>query len=136
MKLHAGLSKTLMNAAWLSMPFLASPQDQPLSLKHGVYVRENTPCKGAPNAAILFWDGIGFSGAHSSKCTSRVLRRNGTQFQITTACSALGDGSPIAPGHEDVDSFWLTRLSSTRFGVRKEHEAQGNYRWCSAKSVD
>ena len=65
-----------------------------------------------------------------------MLRRNGAQFQVNTTCSALGDGSSIPPGHEDVSSFWLTRLSSTSFGIRKEHGDLRTYRWCSLKDLD
>ena len=120
----------------LTIPVVAFPQEPHLALKHGIYVREKAPCKGAPNAAILSWDGAGFSGAHSSKCTSRVLSRSGQMFRVSTTCSALGDGSPNPQGSESADSFMLTLLSSTRFEIRKESHDQGTYRWCSEKDID
>jgi hypothetical protein len=121
---------------FISIPVVAFPQESPLALKKGIYVRERMPCKGAPNAAIMSWDGVGFSGAHSSKCTSRVLSRNGQMFQVNTTCSALGDGSPKPQGSGGAESFVLTRLSSTRFEIRKESHDQAAYRWCSANDVD
>ena len=53
MKLSSGVSKTLTSAAWLSMLFLASPQDQPLSsLPVSALTPENLPT--APRPAIPF----------------------------------------------------------------------------------
>ncbi len=130
MKLNAALYKTTIRGAWLLMPFVAFPQTDQLSLKPGLYVREPLECKDAPNAAILLWDGVGFSGAHSSKCTSRLVSQHGKQFHVKTACSALGDGTPDSSGY--VDNVWLTRLSNTRFTLRKESGPEGSYRWCSA----
>jgi hypothetical protein len=118
-------ARTILNMICLIIPAVAFPQEPHLVLKHGVYVREKTPCKGAPNAAIMSWDGAGFSGAHSSKCTSRVVSRSCQIFQVSTTCSALGDGSPNPGGSESADSFILTLLSSTRFEIRKEGHDQG-----------
>jgi hypothetical protein len=136
MKLRAGLSKAIINAAWCFMPLIAFSQDQQITLKHGVYVRQETPCKDAPNAAIISWDGVGFSGAHSSKCTSRVVHTDGMQFRVNTTCSALGDGSPNPAGHDYVDSFLLTQLSNTRFEVLRKSQGKNAYRWCSSKNIN
>jgi hypothetical protein len=87
MRIQARLSYAIMNAALVLMPLIASASDHQLLLKHGIYVRGKL-CKDAANAEILFWDGIGFSGAHSSKCTSLVLHREGTRFQIETTSAA------------------------------------------------
>jgi hypothetical protein len=88
MRIHVCLSLAIMSAVLALVPFIASASDQQLLLNDGTYVRGKS-CKDAANAEILFSDGIGFSGAHSSKCTSRVLRRVGTRFQIETTCSAI-----------------------------------------------
>jgi hypothetical protein len=125
-----------MVVAAFSVPFIAVAQVQLPSLKHGVYVRDSEPCKGAPNAAIMTWDGGAFSGPHSSKCMSRVVRKDGQKFQISTSCSAAGDGSANPSGKPDVEAFVLTRLSDTRFEMVKDSQAQGTYRWCSVKDVD
>jgi tellurite resistance protein len=87
------LFSAILSTALILMPLAAFPGDQPLSLKHGLYMRGRL-CKGAPNAEILVWDGIGLSGAHSSQCTSQAQHQSGTRFQIKTTCLKLGDGTP------------------------------------------
>lgn len=123
---------TLMTA--LVMPLAAVAQSAPLSLKQGVYVARPYPCKGAPNTAILQWDGTGFSGAHSSKCTTRVLSHVGTRYDLSTTCSAMGDGSPDTSGYVDLRS--LTRVSESAFAMQAPHQDRQAFRWCSAKNVD
>ncbi len=86
----------------LMMPLLAVAQDGLPALKHGIYVAKSYPCKGAPNAAILQWDGKRFSGAHSSQCTTRVLSRTGATYKLSTTCAAFGDGTPDNSGFVDV----------------------------------
>jgi hypothetical protein len=136
MKLPSHSLTGIVLAAWMLIPFAASSQDQHLTIKPGVYVREPAQCKGAPNASILSWDGTGFSGPHSSKCTSTVLRKNGKKYEISTSCSALGDGSPNPSGTPFVESFALTWLSSARFTIAKDNQPAGTYRWCSGKAQD
>jgi hypothetical protein len=123
-------------AAWILLPFVALSQDQHLPIKRGIYVREPAQCKDAPNAAIMSWDGVGLSGPHSSKCTSRVLHKSGGEYEISTSCSSLGDGSPNPTGTPFVESIVLTWLSDTQFTIAKDNQPQGTYRWCSAKIKD
>jgi hypothetical protein len=104
-----------------------------LSLRHGTYVRSTMPCKDAPSAAIISWDGSAFSGAHSSKCTSNVAHGEGSHFQVSTSCSAQGDGSQNYSGKDYVDSFLLNRISMNSFAILKENESDATYRWCSAR---
>lgn len=118
-------------AVLLSLPFLAFPQGLQLSLKRGVFVREPYKCENAPNAAIRAWDGVGLSGAHSGKCATRVLSQHGRQFQVSTACSASGDGAPDTSGY--AEALFLTRQSDTRFVISKAGQPEGTYRWCNAK---
>lgn len=94
MKRRATFFEPAMSIAGLTESYFALGQQATLQLKHGVYVQQPNACKDAPLAAMKSWDGIGFSGAHSSKCTSRVLRRKGMQFTVSTTCAAFGDGSP------------------------------------------
>jgi hypothetical protein len=135
MKFGSFHSRALVSAVLL-LPFSAYSHEYPLSLKHGVYVSESVPCKGAPNAQILFWDGVGFSGAHSSQCTSRVERQDGSRYQISTICAAAGDGSKNAIPTPYTDSFMLRRLSITRFEFLKDTQRKSVYRWCAAKDLD
>jgi hypothetical protein len=135
MKLRTVYFRTAMSAAWILTSSITLAQNDQLSLKHGAYVREPYRCGGQPNAAILSWDGVGFSGAHSTRCTTRVLSRQDNRYQLSTACAALGDGSSNPSGHPDVGTFSLTRLSNARFVVVKEPATQGTYRWCSAEAM-
>jgi hypothetical protein len=124
-----------MRATWILVSCIGLAQSDQLSLKHGVYVREPYPCKEPPNAAIMAWDGAGFSGAHSSRCTSRVVSRHGNRYGVINACAALGDGSDNPSGQPAVDSFSLSRLSNIRFVISSETITQGTYRWCGAAAM-
>jgi hypothetical protein len=127
---------SLASLALLALPLMAGSADQHLSLKVGVYVRAESPCRGAPNAAILSWNGTGFSGAHSSQCKSHVEHQDGTRFAINTRCAALGDGSANTAGFDYTDSFVLNRLSRSRFELIKGDQDKAIYRWCDVKAVD
>jgi len=115
------------------MPLAAGCSEQSLSLKPGIYATGASACRGAANAQILTWDGVGFSGAHSSQCVSRVLHRRGSHIQLSTTCAALGDGSPNVGGAAYVETFWLNQLSSSQFELAREKQAPAIYRWCSVK---
>lgn len=123
-----------MSASWILAPCFALGQHDQLSLKHGTYVLESAECKEPPFAAMISWDGVGFSGPHASRCTSRVLNRHGNQFALSTTCSALGDGTPDSSRY--IDNFSLTRLTNTRFVMRKEPKSGNTYRWCNAECTN
>lgn len=99
-------------------------------LEHGDYVQEPLACKDAPFAAILSWNGIGFSDPHSSQCRSRIVTQSGNRYKFTTTCAALGDGTPDASGY--VEKFTVTRLSSKRFELTDVAKPAVTYRWCNA----
>ncbi len=130
MKLRTTIVKTAQCAIWLLLPCTAFSQNTQLDLKPGFYVREPYQCTGQPNAATMLWDGVGFSGAHSSKCTSNVLSHEGNDFKVSTTCANVGDGSANPSGHADVETFSLTRMSETRFLIVPKNAAKGTYRWC------
>ena len=133
MNLQSLLSKTIIIAIWFSMPFAVMAQDQPLLLKHGLYVQTGIACKDAPFAAMRSWDGHGFAGPHSSKCTSQVVLRHGNEYEVSTACSALGDGTPNPSGGVDKETLQLARISNVSFVVGNNSKPKLTYRWCSAK---
>jgi hypothetical protein len=123
-----------LNAGILLLsPFGSTVLAQTLPIRHGQYVVSSVKCSDAPNAAILVWDGKGFSGAHSSACTSSANRRPDGRYDVATACTALGDGTPSAAGSEVKDSMILKTLSSKTFIVTKANVHDLSYRWCSAK---
>jgi hypothetical protein len=134
-KHSAWLGCMLVCAASGSLPF-AAHAGEPLSLRHGIYARAASPCKGAPNASLLSWDGMGFSGAHATRCSTHVVHKAGRHCQVSTTCLAQGDGTAIAPGADYSDQFSLNRLSNTRFELLRDHQAKAIYRWCAAKAVD
>jgi hypothetical protein len=129
MKRHAGHRATIVCLAVSLVPLLAVADNQPLPLKHGVYVRGKS-CTDPANAEILNWDGVGFSGAHSSRCTSQVTPQ-GKRFLVKNTCAAAGDGSPNAAAADYEDSFSLNILSSRRFEFFKKNQKKATYRWCS-----
>ncbi len=134
MKIRIMISHTAIGAAWILAPCLALAQPDQLLLKHGTYVLEGSGCKEPPFAAMKSWDGVGFAGPHATQCKSRVLSRHGSQFTLSTTCAALGDGTPDRSGA--VDMFSLTRLSNTRFVIRKQTQLESTYRWCSAEGTN
>jgi hypothetical protein len=117
-----GIFELLASAAALA-------RDPQLLLKHGTYVSNGERCKDSSNANLLSWDGVGFAGAHSSKCSSAIVHHHGARYQVATTCSALGDGSPNVSGHDYSDSFLLRRLSVTAFEVVKPKQLKRTYRW-------
>jgi hypothetical protein len=127
-------ARTLVLPALCLAAIQASQDATPLPLKHGVYIQKAFACKGAPNAAIRVWDGVGFSGAHSSQCKSRVVSHKGSSFQMSTTCAARGDGSPESS--TVADEFSLSAMSKTGFVMSRRDEPGVAYRWCSAGSVD
>jgi hypothetical protein len=129
MKLHFGRRAMIVCCAMSLVPLAGLASDQPLPLKHGVYVRGKS-CTDPANAEILNWDGVGFSGAHSSRCTSQVTAQ-GERFLVKNTCAAVGDGSPNATAGALEDSFSLKVLSSRRFELYKKNQRKAAYRWCS-----
>ena len=125
MKVSRYSYSALVLAAWLSQPFGALTQDQELTIDPGVYVREPASCKSAPNAAILLWDGVGFSGPHSSKCKSTVLSKRGRQYEISTSCAALGDGSSNSDDKPFVETFVLFMAVEHSVHSRKSESSFG-----------
>jgi hypothetical protein len=127
------LFMTSIVAACISIPLVISAQNQPLQLERGTYVQEGVPCKDAPFAAVKSWDGVGLSGPHSSRCTTRVLSHHGQQFSVSTACAAIGDGTPNPSGKNDIQTLSVTRLSNNRIVVSDGGSVpSATYRWCSA----
>ena len=63
-----------------------------------------------------------------------VLSHRGSRFDISTACEALGDGTPNPSGRTDVQKLSLFRVSSTRFMISSDAKPKIAYRWCSAES--
>jgi hypothetical protein len=76
------------------------------------------------------WNGAGFSDPHSAQCRSRLLAQSGNPYNISTNCTALGDGTPDTSGY--LDRFTVTRLSDSRFKLTKAGKPAGIYRWCNA----
>ena len=122
------LSGFAMVLLWLCSALQAQ---SPIHLRHGTYVERSTPCKDAPFAVMKSWDGVGFGGPHSSRCTVKVTAKQGTTFHIADTCSALGDGTPATP---DTERAIVTVLGpeSFRYG-RKVPSGTDTavYRWCS-----
>lgn len=101
-----------------------------MSLRHGIYVDQSVSCKEAPLASMRSWDGVGFSGPHSSRCTSQMVNHHGNEFRVTTSCAALGDGTPTPSGKVDVETITVTQLSHVSFESSSATKPKMTYRWC------
>ena len=117
---------------WLNLPGPVPAQITQLRLKHGTYVQASVSCREPPFAAMQAWDGAGFFGPHSSRCTSRVLSHHNTHFRISTSCKAIGDGTPDPSGQDYIETISLIRLSQLRFIESSEAKPERTFRWCSA----
>ena len=131
MKRRSVFIQIAISIAGITVPCFALGQQISLHLRHGVYVQQPNACKNPPFAALKVWDGIGFSGAHSSKCTSRVLRLQGSHFTVRTTCAAFGDGSPDPSKLSETVS--LNRLSNLQFVLSQDSGPRAIFRWCSAE---
>ena len=129
----------LLMAELPAFPYSAPAQDQSaIHLKHGIYVVSGTKCKDAPFAAMSIWDGVGFGGPHESQCKTKILHRHGHMFDISTTCSALGDGTPTTPSSssERLIVFGSETFSARSLTGAEKPRASADavtYRWCSAK---
>lgn len=116
-------SLSLLLVALCAAPAVAA---EPLPLKHGQYVMTDTPCRDAPFAAIMTYDGRGLGDPHDSRCVSSVAGRSADTYRIATTCSAAGDGSPVPPTTVRQS---ITLHASDRFAVGGGADAT-EYRWC------
>lgn len=130
MKRRSIFSKAIITSTCLLTTGLIVAQQTHFSLQHGDYVQEPLACKDAPFAAMMSWNGIGFSDPHSSQCRSRVATQSSNRYHLITTCAALGDGTPDNSGY--VEKFTVTRLSNKRFELTKAAKPAGIYRWCNA----
>ena len=129
-----GVSNSMYAGQLLSALCLGSVAvAQTLPLRHGVYVLASSKCSDAPNAASTVWDGIGFTGAHSSRCNSHITLLPNGSYRVSTKCTALGDGTPDPVAANSEDIMTLQHASSTKFVEIKDTGVEISYRWCSAK---
>lgn len=65
-----------------------------LPLHRGNY--SSSTCDDPPNAALLTFDGTSLTGAHTSACTSHVVKRTPAHYSLTQTCPAQQIGGEIA----------------------------------------
>jgi hypothetical protein len=102
---------------------------QKLPIAHGEYVLSSMPCKDAPFAAMMNYDGKGLGGPHVSGCVTKILTHDAARYTIRTSCDAVGDGTPMP---RSVSSQSLT-IKSQKHVVLQNTEAGSealDYRWC------
>ena len=63
-----------------------------LPLHKGTYVTEDSSCGDPPLAALLFYNGQGFDGAHSHACRAHVVKRRGNLVTLANSCIDAGVG--------------------------------------------
>lgn len=120
----------MFKAAWTvtTLSVAGAALASPLPLARGDYVIAGQSCREAPFAAMMRFDGRGFSGPHASQCTSVVLSRAGKAYRVRTTCNALGDGTRTRPS-AILERY--TVISSTRF-VSGSGAGALTYRLCHA----
>lgn len=95
-----------------------------LPLKNGIYVPVGTPCKGAPNSAIVnYWGGKSSIGASQGECTIKTLSRKANVYTLVDECKDIQSGDVIEGGPTK-----LTIRSPTRFMM-----GGTTYRYCGTK---
>lgn len=121
------LSRTVLTITALLASGAACASSLPLT--RGDYVIAGQPCRDAPFAAMVRFDGQGFNGPHSSQCRSTVVARSGKTYRIRTQCAALGDGTLVRP---NVMTQRYAVLSPTSF-TRKTATGSLTYRFCDPR---
>ena len=122
---------TLLSAICLAA-LASGAQAASLPIKRGAYVRDGVPCRDAPFAALMQYDGKSFSGPHESDCTTLVRGRPGPRtYLLKTTCRAAGDGTPNESYAETQTVKVLSRSHITfshTTGAGAEDRA--GYRFC------
>jgi hypothetical protein len=117
--------RTLYALFALSIALTSSPcfAKDALPLKRGVYVVEETPCKGAPLSAVASYQG-GKSGISISPmtCDKAVISKTGDGFHLAQTCY-----DPQANSEEPLD-IDITAVSADRFTLDTTV-----YRYCGKK---
>ena len=95
-----------------------------LPLKQGIYVPLATPCKGAPNSAIVnYWGGKSSIGYPQAECTIKKLSSKGSVFTVTDQCKDIQSGDVIVGGPTVLQIS--SRTSFAMGGIK--------YRYCGTK---
>jgi hypothetical protein len=110
-----------------------------LPLQPGRYASEEFDCKDAPFAGLFFYDGQNVSGPHTSGCVSRTMSihtnpTGGTVFEVSTACSRNGDGSPAAPTRFR-EIYRVLSATKTERADAASPSITHIYRWCAPSPV-
>jgi hypothetical protein len=96
-------------------------------LKPGIYVRKDTACASAPNAAIRQYDGRGISTPHTRACRARILSRRGDRYEVTQSCIDAGAG----PAPRFVERQTVAIRDALTFTI-KTRGPSVEYRYCPA----
>lgn len=95
-----------------------------LPLRNGIYVPVGTPCKGAPNSAIVnYWGGKSSIGASQAECTIKTLSKKANVYTLADECKDIQSGDVIEGGPTK-----LTISGPTKFTM-----SGTTYRYCGAK---
>lgn len=106
-----------------------------LPLRSGTYVQSDTPCRDAPFAAMMSYDGKGIGDPHSAQCLSRILARHGNRYRVSTTCRANGDGSPAKPTTE-IATLRIPSRTSFVYASAGSSGAGSAYRLCPSGGSD
>jgi hypothetical protein len=96
-------------------------------LKPGIYVRKDTGCGSAPNAAIRQYDGRGISTPHTRACRAHILSRRGARYEVSQSCIAAGAG----PAPRFIERQTVSIRDALTFSIRTRGPAVA-YRYCPA----
>lgn len=107
--------RLLCLASGLSMAFAAAAAPPLLPIKAGFHVQEDLACSGAPNAALLEYDGKGLTGAHSQDSKTSLASRKGRDYRLRVRCPAQQLGPNPAKPYDAVQRVKV--LSDQRFSV-------------------
>ena len=90
-----------------------------LPLKNGIYVPVGTPCKGAPNSAIVnYWGGKSSIGASQGECTIKTLSKKANVYTLVDECKDIQSGDVIEGG---LDARGLIARAGGRHRERAHH---------------
>lgn len=101
-----------------------------LALHRGTFVAADATCADPPLAALLFYNGRGFDGAHSHACRARIVDRDGTHVTLINSCIDAGVGE--AP--RTSLPLTLTLIDADHFAVHSDTGDQA-YRRCTTDQL-
>ncbi len=109
----------------VQLPQIGDPSGRVLPLETGFYVLLDTDCENPPNASWRYWNGIGLSGSSTISCEMKLIRKNGTNFNVSQSCTNTYDKS------KSIVEFTV-KVSNTNSFTLIENGRSQTFKFCTS----